>query len=240
MITSCNTYINDRVIFSVHHTLNVLSFQEILDIDEVVSIYRQKQFEKNYEYESNKIVLKTMPGEGTNAKFEHTIYLSCVLSDQKYAKFLENVILQELDDGLKVNFKSTSDGVESINDADFFIVFLSRNYMKSAKDIEELNLILSRVRQEQGKHMLYVVRLEQLPAKPTYVHLVACQTCLEDDFWEDVASEKELSQKVSKVKKTVKQSHGTVDDRDVYALLKASCDIGAMLKNRLDHIPIIE
>ncbi len=181
-----------------------------------------------------------MPGEGTNAKFEHTIYLSCVLSDQKYAKFLENVILQELDDGLKVNFKSTSDGVESINDADFFIVFLSRNYMKSAKDIEELNLILSRVRQEQGKHMLYVVRLEQLPAKPTYVHLVACQTCLEDDFWEDVASEKELSQKVSKVKKTVKQSHGTVDDRDVYALLKASCDIGAMLKNRLDHIPIIE
>lgn len=208
------------------------SFQRLLDIDEIYGSKRKIIFEKQYEFKDG--VIQFRDGQSTTSSSdvsdsEYSIYFSFVPSDQKYAVFLDKCVKNR---SPNITFKSSNHGdkVEDLEKANLLVVFLSKLYLKSRRDIEELNLILSRKR-SNSSCKTYVITTEQLPAKPTYVHLVDCHTHLEDDFWMGVSVE-EVATEVSNIGNNVQKSHGQLRNTEMCALMKAACDLAALREGK--------
>ncbi len=171
------------------------------------------------------------------------VFISHSVRDQKYASFVSACLLLD-DPGLKIvdklKLRGPDEG-ELINKARCIVVLLSESYIRSNKEAEEFNVILSRERTVKGARRLYVIRLETLPPHPRYFHLVPCDTCLADDFWEKhrrtLRDELNLDYgqslfdgKVQDCLVKVSLKHGKLEEREALTLQKATCDIRNILQ----------
>ena len=163
------------------------------------------------------------------------VYLSFTLSDQKYASLLEKMLRKKMP-AITMNTLSGGDEAEQIEAARCIVVFLSSKYLCSRKQMEEFNLILSKQRSGHGRRLMYVLWLNYIPPKPTYIHLVPTDTVLTDVLWDTLVGRLREGGGVDGVfagvaaeKAAVEKEFGRLKDSDVMALLKVTCDISAMV-----------
>ena len=156
------------------------------------------------------------------------LFLSYVLSDEKYVTFILEILNSwSCKPRINSKFGSSTDSLSLITEAKCMVVFMSSNYLQSPKEMEELNMILSHKRSKPLKP-LYVVQLENLPNKPTYVHLISCHTALLDEMWEEKKEELlpklDMSQ-VKKIQDKMQKKFEAIDEMNIGPLVKISCDL---------------
>ena len=182
-----------------------------------------------------KIQTHSEDNSATNSSCQ--VYLSYTLSDQKYVSFLEKMLTKKVSN-LVISSPSSGKGADLIEAANCTVVFLSNKYLQSKKQMEEFNLILSKERTCHNRRFMYVVRLNYIPPKPTYMHLVPCDTALTDIIWETAYSQlKEtvdaasVMAHVASEREAVEKDYGPMDESDIIALLKVCCDVSALLSS---------
>jgi len=216
----------------------LLSLQEPLDINKYSATIREHSFMNCYELnETGDISITTPPHiyglSEMQTSYICDVYISHSLHDQKHATFLEKYLKSRCQE-LKVSCKSniTSSEESLVNAAKCIVVLLSSSYIKSVKEVEEFNIFLSKKRQHEIGHMLYVIKMSELSTEPMYFKLVPCDTSLCDDFWWQYdLKHPQLRKKHSTILSAVekKLGHGLADG-ELCPLLKAACDIQMVLK----------
>ena len=210
----------------------------------MTSLQRKKLFHKLYSYSKreNEFALTKMPQlwKGTqvdDSKDSYDIFLSCSLWDQHYVHFVIER-LKKYHPELKLCDKLQS-SENQISEGRCCIVFLSSKYLGSPKEVEELNLILSRQRSHKGRQIMYILRVDDLPAVPYYPGILWCDTCLTDDLWDEFVSttvkgdahtslwNTDINQLSKEVEKEFKKQ---LKEKEVAALLKCVCDLDAVLR----------
>lgn len=221
-----------------------VTIQEPIDVDDVASTSRKKLFEKTYSFQDGEFKIESAEGElkkrDANMEICH-VFLSHSARDQKYASFI-SLCLRSLLPDVKVHHKSSSsnsnDEVQFLHSAQVLVVILSSSYVRSPKEVEEFNVILSRERSAKDVRHLYVIRVNEIPRKPTYFHLVHCDTALDDQFWYEVLENKvkvteagsksddlDIGSEYRKARVKVEDKQSKLKDVEVLALMKAFSDI---------------
>jgi hypothetical protein len=120
---------------------------------------------------------------------------------------------------------------ELLQSADVHVVLLSQSYAKSPREMDELSVLLSQTRSRKDYRLLYVIKVNELPQKPTYIHLVPCDTALNDHLWVDLA-EKHLVQKEFRLSQSYAEDREMkIPKAELLPLAKAFADIAW----KLDH-----
>ena len=159
---------------------------------------------------------------------------SYALRDQKYVQLIKQFLINS-NPQLKLVDSARSENEQNhhLETAKSIVVLLSPSYLQSKKEIGELDVIINRERASKNQRILYTVQLNMLPAKPTYVRLLPCDTCLVDDFWKDIvqeaATENGLSfgSTIDEIRQTIEKEWDRFRDEEIVAALKICCDITA-------------
>ena len=153
--------------------------------------HRQNIFHHFYTYSDNEFKLKNQDSESPKRN-PLNIKCSFTARDHKYFKLIKLFLNNKLSDvKLSLNPLSQIDQEKS----PFFLVGLSSTYFQSKSQIEELNWILSELRQGSGRVMVYAVWLDQSQC-PMYAKLIPAATSVTDPMWEEAVGKEEIKVQV--------------------------------------------
>ncbi|ELT94093.1 hypothetical protein CAPTEDRAFT_227952 [Capitella teleta] len=199
--------------------------------------WRQWCFDKFYSFDANQQFSIKSNEPPAPQKDSYSVFISHSTRNSMLANFLARSFALIRSD-VKVYAKSAgSDSVteqKMLHAADMHVVLLSRSYVRSPRDIEELNVILGQTRGKKDNRQMYVIRVDQLPLKPTYMHLIHCDTALDDDVWEDVAKKhgSEMRKEFTFAQRHVEDKEMKLKRGEVMALVKAFADISWKLEHQ--------
>lgn len=232
----------------------LVPFQNPIQIDEIMEQLREANFEKFYKFHEGEFVVSSsgmIPSLKENesetpeaAQNKCHVFISHSARNQKYAAFLSrsfNLINPNVKVHLKSHVTDTNAELEFLHSANVLVVILSKSYIQSPKEVEEFNVILSLGRRSKGHRHLYVIRLNELPPKPTYFHLVNVDTDLTDPVWEGMVKRVQNPDKIvsldvrkefSLARRHVEDKEMSFKDAEILALVKIFADIAWKLKTR--------
>ena len=210
--------------------------QDLLDLGQLAETERKRQFNNFYEIDGPEaaIKLKDISCESSKDASTHKLFLSFSLRDQAYVHVVTS-LLRDRYPMLAMSDK-LSDSPLELDSATHYVIFLSMHYRKSPKQMEEFNMILSKLR--GGSAHVYVITLSAMPLIPTYLNLVPSYTSLVDEFWEDVLPVGQGREIVGDVmyNKMLQQAaecqklyQTDVAMRELLALYKSVTDVSAIL-----------
>ena len=214
--------------------------QEPIEALEVAEIQRKNVINQLYQISDGHVQLisaATTPNLAEPLQTNSEVFVSYTVRDQIYVDFVQQSLVAKQPN---VTFNGKMDVVGDmvqIERAQCVIIFLSSNYLRSEKEVDEFNLILSKQRTNGHTNRQYVILLDDLPPFPTYFHLVCIDTSITDAIWKDsITSVKEKGGKVlddslTKIAKNVSQKYGKVEESHVLALSKVTGDVVQILQS---------
>lgn len=221
-----------------------ICLKETCNINILSSKRRQEIFEKNYSYERSEstfIISTSLKGKQSpkNVNTGCDLYISSSLWDQKYVDFITNR-LRKIRPDLSIQHKLQNSELKIV-EAKCVVIIMSTNYMKSPKEVDELNFILSKERAVKvGRHM-YVVKIKDSDTFPTYVQLLHYDTSLSDELWEDFVHQQRESRHGNLLNDEVvtlnqnleKEFKEGITEEETMALLKVVCDLHSVLTDNM-------
>lgn len=194
--------------------------QETTPLTKIFSENREAIFSKCYSQEQERISL-IEPLSSSGNVLKTNVVLSYSIRDETFVRLFEDCFKTHYPD-LFSTMLFTKGFLKSRVPADIVVFFLSANFLRSKRETDELNFRLSQVR-TQGV-LIYVIILDQLPALPTYVQLIPCDTNLTDEFWRQQLNVSETD-KVTSDSASASQHH-------VRAMTKAACDVSNLVQHQ--------
>lgn len=203
---------------------------------------RKYEFDASYFYNSKNFLIESKL-DLADTKWNTScsgcdLFICSSLHDQKYVKFVTDMLLKTYPDLMVSNKLNNSE--TQISTAQCLLVFLSSDLLTSSKEMEELNLIISKQRSAIDSKLMYIIQIDELKNPPTYIKLLSCETCLTDEIWVDFVNS-EVRQleggllknpDVKSVYQDIKKDlQSSLTDQETIALLKAVVDIKLQLCN---------
>ena len=196
---------------------------------EAAQSLRQHAFKENYDIDAGYVSFKTSQG-ATNT--EGFVFMSYSIRDDVFAHCLKS-LLTARNSNVRFNSKMGKESeVMHAENASCYVILLSSNYIRSKKEVDEFNVILSKQRAAKGgKTVMYTILVDDLPPTPMYFHLVTIDTALTDNVWQKLAKkEKMLHFDLQDCADKAKKNYGEVQGDILVAMSKASCDLNAVLE----------
>lgn len=203
------------------NSVSVVCMQETIPLAKIFSENREAIFAKCYSQEHERISL-IEPLSLSGNELKTNVVLSYSIRDETFVLLFEDCFKTHYPD-LFSTMQFTKGFLKSRVPADIVVFFLSSNFLRSKRETDELNFRLSQVRM-QGV-LIYVIVLDQLPALPTYVQLIPCDTNLTDEFW------RQQQPNVSKMEKVTSDS-APASQHHVRAMKKAACDVSNLVQHQ--------